>query len=69
MAQGGALMRVYRRTDMPDAFIVQSGEETYHVYLGHDVSLPRCSCAAAIYTDTDRCKHIRAVKEANASSD
>lgn len=54
-------MTIYRRTDMPDAYVVVSGENVYDCYVGPDVSLPRCSCAAWCYTDTFACRHQRAV--------
>lgn len=54
-------MRIYQRTDMPDAFIVVSGENVYDCYVGPDVSIPRCSCAAAIYRDS-HCRHQKVVE-------
>lgn len=49
-------MKVYPRQDVKDAYVVVSGKEVYDVYLGPDVSIPRCSCAAATYKDA-HCKH------------
>lgn len=55
-------MKAIPRSDVPGAWVVVSGPRTYNVYTGPDPSLPRRSCAAAIYTDTQRCKHVRFVE-------
>ena len=54
--EGGEGMKAFERRDVKGAWVVVSGNEVYDVYLGSDVSLPRCSCAAATYKDA-HCKH------------
>lgn len=56
-------MKAVARADVPGAWIVVSGGNIYDVYLGPDVSLPRCSCAAATYKDA-HCKHQKLCEEA-----
>lgn len=55
-------MTLFERRDTPHAFVVVSGPEIYDVYTGPDVSLPRCSCAAAIYREAF-CRHQQFVRD------
>lgn len=49
-------MQIIPRTDVPNTYIVHSGEQTYHVDL-RDPFDPTCDCAHFIYRD-QTCKHI-----------
>lgn len=56
-------MKVVPRTDIRDAYVVVSGGRLHDVYLGPDVSFPRCSCEDATYTDNPQCRHVRWVQD------
>ena len=57
-------MMAYRRTDVKDAYVVISGANTYHCYLGPDPAFPKCDCPDSLYTDNPECRHIKFLKEA-----
>lgn len=49
------------RADCPGAWVVVSGDNVYDVFLGVDVSLPRCSCADYLWRKESKglkCRHI-----------
>lgn len=56
-------MKVYPRPDVKDAYVVVSGANIYHCYLGPDPAYPRCDCNDAIYTDNPECRHVKFLKE------
>jgi len=55
-------VRVVVREDVPGAYVVESGDQTYSVYVGLDIAYPSCDCPSAIYRNV-KCKHVRAVEQ------